>query len=501
MRLRRNEERVSRRFSLHNHAAAVPDRRLDRYLRRLLVVALAAAVCVPGAAAAAAAPSCPPPDPQACPSGLTPLAPRTIARRAATGHAVFMRCVRVTGTLDLDPPTTVVPAAFVVRDSCIAGGVRAAFIEFRSIVDLSDTTVTGRTDFYSSQLDRAGAFDGTTFSGHARFAVADLRWAPSFYQATFADGVSFADTSFDRGADFSGAQFHRDAIFDNADLSQQSRFTLAEFFSMASFTGTRFGGGSDFSAAQFHHSVDFDLSTADGDLGFQQAHFYGRDPDVVSFNSVLYHQAADFSDAGPIAGTAIFDQAVIAKLDLGGAQPDWFGTPSRIDELRIDPTALAAIKFSGSRTTKENDLRRFESAALNADDLAAANEARVLRYGLQRSAEMPVVRQLDWAFAWGIAGYFVRPWHPALALLALFVLGVGVRCLANCKSRRTCRAFLVGLAVDGRGALRALRKIKPDGATGAFQLEVLLYTALIAVLLVNLEHVSPTIRNLVEGLL
>lgn len=487
-------------FSLHNHAAAVPDRRLGRTGKRLLLAGVATAVCVPAAPAAAAA-ACPPPDPVACPRGLAVTAPKQIERLAAGGSGVFMDCIRVSGMLDVDPPRTVVPAALVLRDSCIAGDLRARFTEFRSIVDLTNTTVTGRTDFYSSQLDRAAVFDGTTFNGHARFAVTDFRWAPSFYQATFADGVSFRDASFDRGADFSGAQFHRDALFDNADLSQQSRFTVAEFFSMASFTGTRFGEGSDFSAAQFHHSVDFDLSTADGDLGFQQAHFYGHDPDVVSFNSVLYHGAADFSDAGPIAGNAIFDQAVIAKLDLGGAQPDWFGTPSRLDELRIDPPALAAIRFSGSRATKEHDLQRLESAALNADDLAAANEARVLRYGLQRSAEMPVVRQLDWAIAWGVAGYFVRPWHPALALLALFVIGVGIRCVANRKSRRTVRAFLAGLAADGRSAFRALRKILPDGATIAIQLEVLLYTALVAVLLVNLEHVSPTIRNLVEGLL
>lgn len=487
-------------FSLHNHAAAVPDRRLGRTGKRLLLAGVATAVCVPAAPAAAAA-ACPPPDPVACPRGLAVTAPKQIERLAAGGSGVFMDCIRVSGMLDVDPPRTVVPAALVLRDSCIAGDLRARFTEFRSIVDLTNTTVTGRTDFYSSQLDRAAVFDGTTFNGHARFAVTDFRWAPSFYQATFADGVSFRDASFDRGADFSGAQFHRDALFDNADLSQQSRFTVAEFFSMASFTGTRFGEGSDFSAAQFHHSVDFDLSTADGDLGFQQAHFYGHDPDVVSFNSVLYHGAADFSDAGPIAGNAIFDQAVIAKLDLGGAQPDWFGTPSRLDELRIDPPALAAIRFSGSRATKEHDLQRLESAALTADDLAAANEARVLRYGLQRSAEMPVVRQLDWAIAWGVAGYFVRPWHPALALLALFVIGVGIRCVANRKSRRTVRAFLAGLAADGRSAFRALRKILPDGATIAIQLEVLLYTALVAVLLVNLEHVSPTIRNLVEGLL
>lgn len=487
-------------FSLHNHAAAVPDRRLGRTGRRLLLAGVAAAICAPAAPAAANS-ACPPPDPMACPRGLAVTAPQKIERLAAGGTGVFMDCVRVTGMLDVDPPKTVVPAALVIRDSCIAGDLRARFTEFRSIVDLTNTTVTGRTDFYSSELDRAGVFDGTTFNGHARFAVTDFRWAPSFYQATFADGVSFTDASFDRGADFSGAQFHRDALFDNADLSQQSRFTVAEFFSMASFTGTRFGEGSDFSAAQFHHSADFDLSTSEGDLGFQQAHFYGRDPDVVSFNSVLYHGAADFSDVGPIAGTAIFDQAVIAKLDLGGAQPDWFGTPSRLDELRIDPAALAAIRFSGSRATKEHDLQRIESAALNANDLAAANEAHVLRYGLQRSAEMPVVRQLDWAVAWGIAGYFVRPWHPAIALLALFVLGIAVRCVAHRKSRRTYREFIAGVAADGRSALRALRKIKPDGTTTAFQFEVVLYSTLVAVLLVNLEHVSPTIRNLVEGLL
>src|SRR5258707_574816 len=156
MRLGRNEERVVRWFSLHNHAAAVPDRRLGRTWRRLLLAGVAGAVCVPAAPAAATS-SCPPPDPVACSRGLAAIAPQKIERLAAGGRGVFLDCVRVPGMLDFDPPKTVVPAALVIRDSCIAGDLQARFTEFRSIVDLSNTTVTGRTDFYSSQFDRAGA--------------------------------------------------------------------------------------------------------------------------------------------------------------------------------------------------------------------------------------------------------------------------------------------------------------------------------------------------------
>jgi hypothetical protein len=153
------------------------------------------------------------------------------------------------------------------------------------------------------------------------------------------------------------------------------------------------------------------------------------------------------------------------------------------------------------------------TAARHADDLAAANEAAVLRLGLERHSMPVVVRQLDWAFAWGVGGYLVRPWHPATALFVLFGIGVLIRAVARRRDRHGAKAVVAGLVDDADGAFHSFKKITPDRNpkagdpprsardTRLLQLEVVVYTVLTLVFVVNLESVSPSIRNLVEGLL
>jgi len=483
-----------------NYAAASSNRSRGHAGVRVAAGLLAALACALGLTAPASADSCPPPA-APCKTGLRALPPHRIAHLLAAGEPVFLKCV-VIGNLDVQSKSRTMTSPIVVRDSCIAGGVRGHSTTFQSIVDLSGTTILGPVNFYSSEFDRVAAFDSTQFRSRVTFAVATFHGAATFYTADFLRRVTFTDTSFERGANFSGAQFESLVSFEDANFGQQSRFSLAEFYRPVSFQSTRFGGGSDFTGTQFDAPVTFQQAASQGDLGFQTAHFTGTDTAGVDFSSVLLGGTADFSGAGKLPGPAVFDQAIISSLDLSGASVDSLGTPSRIEKLKIAPETLAGITFLGSRAQLEADYQMLETAARNADDLAAANEAKVLRHGLQRQDEPAGEHQLDYALYWGIGGYFVRPWHPFFALLVLFLIGIVVRGIAHRHEREGVGGAVKGMALDARGAFRSFRRDKSNGKPHvAAQFEVALYAVLVLVLIANMEMVSPPIRNLVEGLL
>ena len=212
---------------------------------------------------------------------------------------------------------------------------------------------------------------------------------------------------------------------------------------MPLFRVAQFASGADFSNAGFQAAADFESSAAQGSLGFQRAQFLGAQfPGEISgttFAGVLFGGDADFSDVGSIGGGNVFVNAHIHSLDVSGDQLD-LGAPAHIDELSIDPGQVAA--------QNEWDYGQLEAAASSAGDLAAANQARVLRLGQTRKSETPIVRALDWAFAWGIGGYLVRPWHPAFALLVLFLIGVLARSLVHRRERHGFHAILNGLGKD-----------------------------------------------------
>jgi uncharacterized protein YjbI with pentapeptide repeats len=479
-----------------NHAVA----RAGRLVVGWLVGAVAAVcLCAP---AGAAEDVCQPPPPCA----LRPVSAQRIERSVAAGEPVFLSCVLIDSDLDVAVKSRAVTTPLVVRNSCITGAIRAHSTTFESIVDLSGTTIAGPVNFYSSEFDRVAAFDGTRFLHRATFAVAAFAGAATFYGADFARQVSFADASFARGANFSGAQFRSVADFADSNFGQESRFSLTEFYRGATFRSARFGDGADFTGTHFDAPVNFEQAAAQGTLAFHSAHFNGSDDVGADFSHVLFGGQADFSDAGHIAGPAVFDAANLASLDLNGATVDSLGTPERIEKLRIAPGALAAQPFVGSVEQREADYRMLEDAARNADDLPAANEAKVLRRSLERSGELPVERQLDYAFYWGVGGYFVRPWHPVAALVLLFLAGILVRGISNRHEREGLPGVVMGAGIDARGAWRAFRKEpgRPDADArrpAGVQIELALYAVLVLVLLVNLEGVSSPIRNLVEGLL
>ena len=470
----------------HNHAA----------LRSAAAFA-AVLVCALGGPAAAGA------DDGNCPPCATHVVgAESVVRAAAAGTPVFRVCARITGPLRLAPRSGVIRSAIVLQDSCIvSGGVDARSTEFRAVLDLAGTTIYGPADFYSAQFDRVAEFAGADFESRANFTDAAFHGDATMPSAIFAGKALFDSASFDHGVNFSLVELDGEASLQNAAFESLSRFTATKFFGNVSLAGARFDGGADFSAAVFGGAANFGLTTSDGDMGFQNAQFTGRRQNGASFARSLYSGKLDFTDAGAIPGDAVFDQAVIASLDLDGASVEWFGSPQRIDELRISPGAIARIKMTDDRPMREQEYRLLEDAARKADELSAANEAHVRRLTLERASRGAVWKQLDWALEWGVAGYFVRPSHPAVALAILFFAGVVVRGYLHRKSRRSAGAIVRGVFVDAGGAYRAFRKIKAQRPTLLLQVEITLYTVLLVVLVVNLEGVSPPIRNLVEGLL
>jgi uncharacterized protein YjbI with pentapeptide repeats len=493
---------VPRRSSfLHNHAAVRSDRRRGGRGLEALIALTTFTVCAAlqqglvASAFAAPASACPPPT--SC-ARLITLKPQAAKRIIDEGKPLLKSCAFIDGNLDLRGRHDVGVGPIVLRNSCVTGAIRADSTTFRSIIDLSGTTVVGPANFYSAEFDRAAEFDTTNFEGPATFAAAAFHGAAGFFQAAFAKRLIATDASFDRGADFSNADFQGVTSFLGANFAQQSRFTDASFGSPASFYDARFGGGSDFSNVTFHSRANFDLSTAQGDLGFQEAHFIGSDMNAASFRLVLFAGTADFSNAGRIHGSPLFEDAVISSLDLDGAEPTYFGKPRRIDKLRISSSALP--KISWPLADRVSNYRLLEKAARNADDLAAANEAKVLRRSLERESKGFIMRQFDWVVEWGIGGYLVRPYHPAVALLIVFLLGILVRSVVNRRGRRGFSAVLRGIVTDAGSAFHSFRRIKFDGSINRSQLEPLLYTVLILVLLANLEAISPPVRNFLEGL-
>ena len=209
-------------------------------------------------------------------------------------------------------------------------------------------------------------------------------------------------------------------------------------------------------------------------------------------------------------GSLNFTDSIVASLNLraGTPEPVSWTPPKRLDKLEIDPDLI------GRATSPSVALYgALGAAARHADDLGAANEAAVLRLGRERHSMPVVVRQLDWAFAWGVGGYLVRPWHPAIALLVLFGIGVLVRAVARRRDRHGAKAVSPGSSTTPTAPFTRSRRSRPTaipkpairhaapGTRGCCNSKLSSYTVLTLVLVVNLESVSPSIRNLVEGLL
>src|SRR5581483_6261358 len=413
----------------------------------------------------------------------TVIAAVKIERRLAAGIAVDYSHVVVRGTLRLHT----VRAPLVLRDSVVTGSVIAESTEFPSVVDLSGSTIKGRLVFPEARFDGpvlllgksthvAGAaqfafadfagpavFAGTSFDRRASFAGCQFHGESRFERIVFGGPATFAFASFDHVGDFRLTNFSGAASFARAEFRSPSDFSFTSFNAVTSFAGVRFfapadftaslfsagsgkrarpasfadahfGGGGIFNQSTFMSGGYFAQADASGDLEFEEATLLGN----MNFSTTRFLAAADFDDA-TFHGTVDFDQAQLADLTLDGAQletstlllPAAQGqTEGGLDQIRMDPNDVSRIQLlqgSHPRSAQEHALALIETAARSGGDLQIAADAGVRRLTLERHDENHVLQVVNWLVYWEIAGYFLRWWHPLIAILILIALATLIR--------------------------------------------------------------------------
>lgn len=476
----------------------------------------------------------------------------TIAALLSAGRPVVHSGVIVEGDLRLPPD---VRRPLVLRNSTFHGRVSGASSSFAGLVDLSSSTFRRGFDFSDARFDGpllfvdahvprgkparftfadfggAAVFGGANFEGGADFAGAAFHGVSRFHKASFGNPTSFGLASFDDVADFSSTSFNGRASFGGTEFRSVVDFSSASFNGETAFTGTRFFGAADFAAAMFTPArgganatsfadahfdggasflsaffdagASFALAGASRDLDFESASFEGD----ANFTTVRFGNV-DFSLA-EVTGLLNFDQAVVTRLDLDRATlsgrlvlPNPTLGSGRIDDLRMDPADVGRVRAGNARETRasrERALALVETASRSGGDLRAADEARVRRLTLERRDEAVLLRPFDWALYWGVSGYFVRPSHPLLAILALMIVGALVR--LRHAGRADLAAAPRGFADALGSSLSSLWRFRLGEGSAALQAEAVLYKLLFAVLLINLGNVWPPVSDILKGVL
>jgi len=463
------------------------------------------------------------------PAGWTVISPKKLKKQLKAGGVIRSR-LAVAGNLVLGPE---VDAPLVLHNSCIQGSLRANGTTFSGVVDLTNTEIEQGAAFRDADFGRTVVLTGTIFDGPARFDSSEFQGVALAPSAQFRQGAVFSDASFDALADFTGSLFSPTAPsqFVSTQFDGPARFT-SFFLGPVGFQDASFSDGADFHAAQFLNLAKFNGAESAGDIDAQTATF----SHPVSFSHSGFAGTADFTDA-VFDDTLNLEEASIHMLNL-----DAHVLPSRIflagtgiDALQMNPLAVSRIQLPpGSRSQEEKERSTtanqgsattpgrchtriclyglVESEARQNNDLATANEAHILRWGAERGSWPPVASQVNWALGWEVGGYLVSPLHPATAILTLFVIGILLRTVGRVLGRSSLARSLVpkqsrkvhrpiGVWQAIKRASEAFYQINPGSSSPLFRAESALYKVLIAVLLINIEAVSPSIRDLVEGIL
>jgi hypothetical protein len=245
--------------------------------------------------------------------------------------------------------------------------------------------------------------------------------------------------------------------------------------------------------------MDFEAAQLSAPSSFVGASFTGR---------------TNFTDA-EFAGDQHFDEAQLSELDLDGAifdpgsrlsLPQDAGGSVGIDKLRMDPGGVDHVVVSHADAqngavllARQSALAQIETAARDGGDLHVAAEAGVERLTLARHEENWFWRSLNWLFYWGVAGYFLRPLHPATAIVALVLVAAIVRMRARSPSTNV-RGGRVGRFLRELGtSVAAVWRGKSQGFwPGA---EALVQKGLIAVLALSVANVWPPLAAVLKGVL
>ena len=451
----------------------------------------------------------------------------TVAAKLERGEPVEYEGVTLRGDLVLKPGL-IVSAPFRCRACHIEGDVIADDVSFRGTVDLSGTTIHGAVSLSRARFDGTVLFDlvdehpanftrtatfnhasfgegasftGAVFSAPARFASARFLDEASFADACFADDALFADAAFDAATSFRRGLFRGTADFTRADFRGLADLSRTDISSTADFGETRFADRSTFFTAIFRGEAKFDDAVATGPLDLTNANFL----DKASFLA--------FESTGLMT---LDGEQLRADLDVNDQ--------TSIDAVRVIgfKGVVSALDRHGDLDSMEHFLSVIESAAKERGDLKLANDARFERRKIIGEQFDPTLRIADYIFYRGIAGYFVRPWHPLVTLVLLAFLVALVRrvrterLLGRLQGRqlprqlrpvRTGAHAVLGIGRDTLGRLGLILPGSPgsgasntDAGPRLIRVETWAYRLLLVVLGISLANSNPTLRQMLDAL-
>jgi uncharacterized protein YjbI with pentapeptide repeats len=492
------------------------------------------------------------------------LAAATIISALRRGQPLILSGVVVHRRLDLTRVGTV-RQPFKCRACTFERGIDASDVIFDRTLDLSGSTVhgganfagttfqgpalftntprpaefDGKVNFRLADFNDLAAFDHASFERPARFSLARFRSQASFALTTFA-GVTFYGATLAGGAIFDGAEFEAQANFGRAAFGE-SDFRSTIFSRSPSFTDVVFRGHADFSGAEFEHGGVFDDAQLPMGASFVGATFTAvhRPRLAGSFDGVAASSTLDFTfvrfvvegrkPRGKASPPAVSMSELVSggTVSFSGAEfPDGYSiVTNRIaaKNLVFDVEDAARVKDEKDERRKPHQrhlLELIESSAKTRGDLVTANNAEYRLRELASRHYWGPYRVLDAIFYRGIAGYFVRPLHPLVTLVAVALVFAAVRLflgrekeLQRPASRR--RSRFVPSRRDGRRISRllsefldALGRVLPwrtssEGKppTLGHRLEAVLYRVLLACALIGLANSNPTLRRLVDSIL
>jgi pentapeptide repeat protein len=421
-------------------------------------------------------------------------------------HGLSLTRATITTTVDFRG-VDAVRHAFSCRDCVFQGGIVGDDVAFDGTLQLSGSRIAGPVLMRRATFGAPVVF-GPTGSGRG-FTSFDRRVLFTF--ARFADLATFARAAFAHAADFTSARFGGEAVFAQATFGGETTFERTAAQAGADFRDCDFNGSTSFAAAEFGGLADFSDSRFASYAGFSGARF-SRDG---TFVGVVFGY-----DGGQTYGVA-FDHATVERnlvFDLAqfsgraNFRRTMAGNAFSFDRALLEPPVgkllvfrdvsagafsmdVAAAQTVVQRSDRERVLELIETGAKARGDLGVANDAR-FSLEVMKSHEQPWWKRIpNVVFFRVVAGYFVRPFHP---LIALFVL---VAIVAVVRTARSVGSSLgTELRRFGHEFLDALALILPGGDGGQRRLETLAYRVLVVCALIGLANSNPTLREMFDAL-
>jgi hypothetical protein len=458
----------------------------------------------------------------------TPFACRgcTFEKGFDASNVVFTRTVDLTGALvrGMRMPGALFEGAVLFSSTekntrtRFQGLVEIPLAVFDDIVSFEGALFTGDTDFSSTRFLgdalfsqatflREADFNGAIFASHADFSSLAACGPGSTRTGTFNAEVRFERSSFRGTPDFRRRCFSEHASFARAGFEDTAEFTQAKFFGGATFANARFRAGARFRGAEFDEATSFESIAVSGRLDFTLATFLSQ----TQFFGLLSNDVVTFDDAD--FATNIRMQELVAA------------------ELHMDITATKLIVGDINRGRV---LAMIETTAKERGDLDVANDAYFERRKLISKGYGTPTRVADFVFYRTLAGYFVRPLNPLLALAVFALAGALIRSSQRVRGQRSSlntvhssnnpagapsglrqmreqarrdvaelwRYFQLVTSEYWRSIRRIVRgKQESDPAPQPTDVEILIYRALLAIALIGLANSSPTLREIVDAAL